>query len=76
MFGDLEKAWGEADVLQLLRDYFGTADPKIKAGDYSVMDFNRHAQYLKQRRARQQQASPRTAANIEAAERAVGRRKP
>ena len=72
MFSALDSAWGRDEVVQLLHIYFSTKDTRVTSGDYSVRDFNRLAQYLRQRISRPQ-LDRRTAENVEAAQRAVGR---
>jgi hypothetical protein len=74
--GELERqeGWGEQAVLDLLPVYFTTADRKIVSGDYSLSDFCRNAQFLRQL-GKRVSVDPRMADNIAAARRVVGRHK-
>ncbi len=64
--------WGEADVVATLREFFLSRDTRIVRSDYTAMAFLSLAQYLRTRMAGHQELDHRTAANIEAAERAIG----
>jgi hypothetical protein len=72
--GELERqeGWGEAAVAELLPVFFSTADRKVTSGSYSLSEFVRTAQYLRQLNRR---LDPRTAENVDAARRAIGRHK-
>lgn len=70
--GELERLWGETEVLDLLQLFFVTTDPKIVRCDYTVTAFCALAQHLKLNARRPQ--DERTIANLDAAARAMGRR--
>lgn len=64
--------WGESDVLALVDEFFATTDPKIVRSDYTLTAFAYHAQHLKLHGHR---TDDRTADNIDAATRAMGKRR-
>jgi hypothetical protein len=72
--GELERqeGWGEAAVAALLPVFFRTVDPRVTRSDYSLSEFCRCAQFLRQLPKRVQ-LDERTSANVAAAERAIGR---
>lgn len=65
--------WGEAAVRGLVEDFFRTRDARILASDYSMATFLFHAQRLRIRQV-EAEVDPRTARNLDAADRAAGRR--
>lgn len=69
---DLLAAWGEADVMVLVDDFFDTTDVKVIRSDYSVAALFALAQHMRVNKVRTgAQADERTAANVDAARRAV-----
>lgn len=65
-------AWGEDVVAGLIREFFETTDPRVLRSDYKPMDFVNLAQRL---RLQGQRLDDRTAENLDAAARAIGRRR-
>lgn len=68
----LISAWGEDEVVGLIDDFFATRDPRIVRSDYTQAAFLNLAQYLRVRHGNVR--DERTAANVDAAARATGRR--
>jgi hypothetical protein len=67
--------WGEEVVVNLLATFFETTDQRVTRTVYSFQDFYNTAQYLMIRDRKPSVASdPRTASNLDAANRAMGRR--
>ena len=74
-FADLGKLLGEEEVTRLIDLYFTTRDRRIDSGPYEVGIFYSLISYLRELEQRQlQHIDPTTQANIEAAQRATGRR--
>lgn len=73
-FKDLAAQLGEPEVLRLIDVYFSTADPKVTSRDYTVECFYglvAHLRLLEQRHA----PDARTAANLDAINRGMARKK-
>lgn len=73
-FKTMVTSWGVDEVLALLDEFFTTRDARIMRSDYSLDAFFYNAQHLRLQRVRGQRPDDRQARNIEAAERATGRR--
>ncbi len=72
LFQSMLHTWGGDTVLDLIQEFFTTADPQIVSrGDYSVEWFNMKAQYLL---TRDQRLDDVTAHNINAGLNAMGER--
>lgn len=71
-FKKLVATYGEDETLRLVRQFFGTSDSRVLRSDYTVGALFALAQHLRLRAFRV--ADPRTADNLDAAERATQRR--
>jgi hypothetical protein len=67
---DMAVQLGEPEVLALIDQFFSNRN---RRGDYTVLDFGRQAAALRLERQRRP-VDPRTAANLDAAARATGRK--
>ncbi|HET9024317.1 MAG TPA: hypothetical protein VFN64_07065 [Burkholderiaceae bacterium] len=67
-------AWGEKEVLALIDEFFATRDPRVARSDYTAAAFLGLAQHLRVRQTGQA-ADERTQQNLDAADRAMGRRR-
>lgn len=73
-FKDLAASYGEEQVLELIRRFFDTSDPKVVASDYSVAALYRLAQHVMLLDRRSGPRDRRTAENVDAVARATRRR--
>jgi hypothetical protein len=64
----------EAELVELMDDFFTTRDPRVVRSDYKPMDFVWLAQHLRLKRNGRRTLDHRTVRDLDAAARATGRR--
>lgn len=73
-FKEMTDAWGEETTTSVIRQFFATTDPRVTNTDYTLDAFFAKADYLRLQLARRPRLDARQQRNIDAIERATGRR--